>query len=84
VWAWIPDGLLAGRNFPDGGTGYFSMLFIFGGLGLGAAYLIEERKAKNNYHSQWPVQTTSTHEHVRTSGHRTKHLELSMIPAGRK
>jgi hypothetical protein len=27
-------------------TGYFSMLFIFGGLGLGAAYLIEERKSK--------------------------------------
>ncbi len=27
-------------------TGYFSMLFIFGGLGLGAAYLIEEHKSK--------------------------------------
>ncbi len=25
---------------------YFSMLFIFGGIGLGASYLIEERKAK--------------------------------------
>ncbi len=25
---------------------YFSMLFIFGGLGLGAAYLIEEKKIK--------------------------------------
>jgi len=25
---------------------YFSMLFIFGGLGLGAAYLVEERKIK--------------------------------------
>jgi hypothetical protein len=26
---------------------YFSMIFIFGGLGLGLAYLIEERKNKN-------------------------------------
>jgi hypothetical protein len=26
---------------------YFSMLFIFGGLGLGASYLIEERKIKD-------------------------------------
>ena len=25
---------------------YFSMLFIFGGLGLGIAYIIEEKKAK--------------------------------------
>ncbi len=25
---------------------YFSMLFIFGGLGLGAAYIIEEKKMK--------------------------------------
>jgi hypothetical protein len=25
---------------------YFSMLLIFGGLGLGAAYLIEEKKMK--------------------------------------
>lgn len=25
---------------------YFSMLLIFGGLGLGAAYVIEEKKAK--------------------------------------
>lgn len=25
---------------------YFSMLFIFGGLGLGAAYLIEEKKQR--------------------------------------
>lgn len=28
--------------------GYFSMLFIFGGLGLGAAYLVEEKKNKEN------------------------------------
>jgi hypothetical protein len=27
---------------------YFSMLFIFGGLGLGAAYLVEEKKNKQN------------------------------------
>lgn len=27
-------------------VGYFSMLLIFGGAGLGAAYLIEERKQK--------------------------------------
>jgi hypothetical protein len=26
---------------------YFSMIFIFGGLGLGVAYLIEEKKQKN-------------------------------------
>jgi hypothetical protein len=29
-------------------VGYFSMLFIFGGLGLGLAYVIEERKIKNS------------------------------------
>ena len=27
-------------------TGYFSMLFIWGGIGLGLAYMIEERKAR--------------------------------------
>jgi hypothetical protein len=27
-------------------VGYFSMLFIFGGAGLGGAYIIEERKLK--------------------------------------
>lgn len=27
---------------------YFSMLFVFGGLGLGGAYLVEERKNKEN------------------------------------
>jgi hypothetical protein len=27
-------------------VGYFSMLFIFGGLGLGAAYFVEEKKIK--------------------------------------
>ena len=25
-------------------TGYFSMLFIFGGLGLGLSYMVEEKK----------------------------------------
>lgn len=28
-------------------TGYFSMLFIFGGLGLAVSYIVEEKKAKN-------------------------------------
>ena len=27
---------------------YFSMLFIFGGLGLGLAYMFEEKKSKHN------------------------------------
>jgi hypothetical protein len=27
-------------------VGYFSMLFIFGGIGLGLSYLIEEKKNK--------------------------------------
>ena len=27
-------------------VGYFSMVFIFGGIGLGLAYLIEEKKTK--------------------------------------
>ena len=27
---------------------YFSMLFLFGGLGLGFAYMIEEKKSKEN------------------------------------
>jgi hypothetical protein len=27
---------------------YFSMIFIFGGLGLGLAYLIEEKKIREN------------------------------------
>jgi hypothetical protein len=27
-------------------VGYFSMLFIFGGIGLGLAYIVEERKQK--------------------------------------
>jgi len=31
---------------------YFSMLFIFGGLGLGAAYLVEEKKLKEERESK--------------------------------
>ena len=34
------------RSFDMEEVGYFSMLFIMGGLGLGLAYLIEEKKAK--------------------------------------
>jgi hypothetical protein len=33
------------RQFYMEETGYFSMLFIWGGVGLGAAYLVEERKS---------------------------------------
>ena len=44
-------GLLLGywldRSFNMEEVGYFSMLFIFGGIGLGLAYIIEERKAKS-------------------------------------
>jgi hypothetical protein len=43
-------GLLLGysldRMFDMEEVGYFSMLFIFGGIGLGAAYIIEENKNK--------------------------------------
>lgn len=43
-------GLLFGhfldRQFYMEEVAYFSMLFIFGGLGLGAAYLIEEKKQR--------------------------------------
>ena len=44
-------GLLLGyfldMSFRMEEVGYFSMLFIFGGIGLGASYLIEERKIKD-------------------------------------
>jgi F0F1-type ATP synthase assembly protein I len=47
----IGTGILLGyfldRMFNMEEVGYFSMLFILGGLGLGAAYLIEEKKLKN-------------------------------------
>jgi hypothetical protein len=43
-------GLLVGhfldRSFDMEEVAYFSMLFIFGGMGLGASYLIEEKKLK--------------------------------------
>lgn len=43
-------GLLFGyfldRSFDMEEVAFFSMLFIFGGLGLGAAYLIEEKKIR--------------------------------------
>lgn len=45
-------GLLIGysldRAFDMEEVAYFSMIFIFGGLGLGLAYLIEEKKSTNN------------------------------------
>ena len=44
-------GLLFGhfldQSFYMEEVGYFSMLFIWGGLGLGASYLIEEKKIKS-------------------------------------
>jgi hypothetical protein len=47
----IGTGFLLGyfldRSFDMEEVGYFSMLFIFGGIGLGTAYVIEEKKAKN-------------------------------------
>ena len=46
----IGIGFLVGywldRTFDMEEVGYFSMLFIMGGLGLGLAYIVEERKAK--------------------------------------
>jgi hypothetical protein len=39
-------GLFLDQAFYMEEVGYFSMLFIFGGLGLGASYLIEERRLK--------------------------------------
>ncbi len=40
-------GMFLDRTFDMEETGYFSMLFIFGGLGLGLAYMIEEKKHRN-------------------------------------
>jgi hypothetical protein len=44
-------GLLLGyaldRSFDMEEVGYFSMLLIFGGTGLGLAYMIEEKKVKS-------------------------------------
>ena len=46
----IGIGFLVGywldRTFDMDEVGYFSMLFIMGGLGLGLAYIVEEKKAK--------------------------------------
>jgi hypothetical protein len=39
-------GYFLDTTFDMDEVGYFSMLFIFGGLGLGAAYILEERKLK--------------------------------------
>ena len=39
-------GYFLDRSFDMEEVGYFSMLFIFGGIGLGGSYLIEEKKIK--------------------------------------
>ncbi len=39
-------GYALDRSFSMDEVGYFSMLFIFGGLGLGTAYVIEEKKQR--------------------------------------
>lgn len=39
-------GYVLDSNYNMEEVGYFSMFFIFGGIGLGVAYLIEEKKAK--------------------------------------
>lgn len=39
-------GYFLDRTFDMDEVGYFSMLFIFGGLGLGAAYLVEDKKQR--------------------------------------
>jgi len=39
-------GYLLDRALGMDDVAYFSMIFIFGGIGLGIAYLVEERKAK--------------------------------------
>ncbi len=39
-------GYFLDRTFDMEEVGYFSMIFIFGGIGLGASYLIEEKKIK--------------------------------------
>ena len=41
-------GYFLDRQFYMEEVGYFSMLFIFGGLGLGGAYFVEEKKNKEN------------------------------------
>ncbi|MBT1702513.1 DUF6249 domain-containing protein [Chryseosolibacter indicus] len=39
-------GYLLDRSLDMEEVGYFSMIFIFGGIGLGAAYFIEEARNK--------------------------------------
>lgn len=39
-------GYFLDRNYDMEEVGYFSMLFIFGGIGLGLAYIIEERNQR--------------------------------------
>ena len=39
-------GYVLDRNFYMDEPGYFSMVLIFGGIGLGLAYVIEEKKIK--------------------------------------
>lgn len=39
-------GYFLDRSWDMDEVGYFSMLFVFGGLGLGGAYLVEEKKNK--------------------------------------
>jgi hypothetical protein len=39
-------GYFLDRAFDMEEVGYFAMLFIFGGIGLGGSYLIEEKKIK--------------------------------------
>jgi F0F1-type ATP synthase assembly protein I len=41
-------GYFLDRQFYMDEVGYFSMLFIFGGLGLGGAYLVEEKKNRQS------------------------------------
>lgn len=41
-------GYFLNYHFDMEAVGYFSMLFIFGGAGLGTAYIIEEKKLKQN------------------------------------
>ena len=39
-------GVLLDKSWDMEEAGYFSMLFICGGIGLGAAYVVEEKKIK--------------------------------------
>lgn len=48
IGAGILLGYFLDRKFGMEEVAYFSMLFIFGGIGLGAAYLIEEKKFRES------------------------------------